>query len=542
MHRRSLRLLFVLIHVYLQVAGGAYIAPRASDTGADACAAFKYIDPGVAETTADNEFYEAGGRVHIENPSSSINSTHLPAFCRVQIKVVTNPATNKTANAEVWLPEDWNGRFLAVGNGGHSGGVTVEDLGFVAVAQGFAGVSTDTGHNGTSGDTPWPLHNDDAIIDWSWRAMHVSVQVGKEVVKQYYQQAANKSYYIGCSTGGRQGLKEVQMFPEDFDGVVVGSPANWMTHVQPWSLHVNGLVQPVNSSGWISADTWQNLIHNEVLKQCDGLDGVEDGILNDPTQCNFDPSPITCPTHATDSSDCLTSAQVAAFTQVFSDYVEANNTFIFNGLYLGGELDYPNALVGDHVSTLALYYERYFVMNDSDWHVSELDLAAIELGDKLDVGQANAIEANISAFTNSPHNGKIIHYVGLADQLISPGNSKLYYDSVKSFMEDNDLGDIDDAYRLFPVPGMKHCKEGFGANAFGGVMQASSGQPPLENDSKHNILQALVAWVENGAEPVRLEAAWYVDDDHNNGIGFTRPLCKLSEQNVKLDAAADMGT
>ncbi|EIN04105.1 tannase and feruloyl esterase [Punctularia strigosozonata HHB-11173 SS5] len=456
MHRATQRLLLILFHVYVQVAVGTYIAPRASDTAADACRAFRYTKPGVASTTAPSQYFHAGDRVNIVNPSSSIDSTNLPAFCRVQLTVVTNPATNKTAGAELWLPLNWNGRFLAIGNSGHSGGAVVEDLGFVAVAQGFAGVSTDTGHNDTSGGTPWPLHNDEAIIDWSWRAMHVSVVVGKMVVTTYYQQAVNKSYYIGCSTGGRQGLKEVQMFPGDFDGVVIGSPANWMTHVQPWSLHVNSLVQPVNSTRWIPAATWQNLIHNEVLRQCDGLDGVEDGILNDPTRCNFDPSPITC--NSTNSTNCLTSTQVHALMQVYSDYIEANNTFIFNGLYLGGELDYPNALVGDHVSDLALYYERYFVMNDSSWHVSQLNLAAIQLGDRLDVGHANAIDPNISAFTNAPHNGKLIHYVGLADQLISPGNSKLYYNSVKSFMQANALGDIDNVYRLFPVPGMKHCK------------------------------------------------------------------------------------
>ncbi|EIN04092.1 feruloyl esterase-like protein, partial [Punctularia strigosozonata HHB-11173 SS5] len=392
-----------------------------------------------------------------------------------------------------------------------------------------AGVSTDTGHTSTSGDASWALNNDDAIIDWAWRALHISVEVGKEVVTQFYQQAANKSYYLGCSTGTYSSVRraEVQMFPGDFDGVVVGSPANWLTHVQPWSLHVNLLVQPVNSSRWIPADTWENLIHNEVLRQCDGLDGVEDGILNDPTQCNFDPSSITCSAEDTNATDCLTSTQVETFTQVFSDYIETNDTFIFNGYYLGGELDYPNALVGDHVSSLALAYERFFVFNNTLWQDTQLDLAAIELGDRLDVGNANAIDTDISSFVSAPHNGKILHYVGLADQLISPGNSKLYHSSVQSFMDGNGLGDIDDSYRLFTVPGMKHWYEGFGANAFGGAMQASSGQPPLANDPEHNILQALVAWVENGTAPVQLTAAWYVDDDHNNGVGFTRPLCKF---------------
>ncbi|EIN04093.1 feruloyl esterase-like protein [Punctularia strigosozonata HHB-11173 SS5] len=509
-------------------------APLARAWGAERCASFTLKESGVAPVSAFSaQFYDAGDFVNVTNPFSSINTTSLPAFCRIQVAIVSNQTAGSVVNTEVWLPEAWTGRFLTVGNGGYAGGATVEDLGYVGVAQGFAGVSTDTGHVSTAGGANWTLGDVNAITDWSWRAIRLSVLIGKETVEQYYNQKITKSYYLGCSTGGRQGLIEVQRFPTDFDGVLIGSPSNWMTHLQPWGLHVGNLVQPVNSSRWIPAETWAGLIHNEVLRQCDGLDGVNDGILNDPTACHFDPSPITCaggtlpdPTNPI----CLSADQADAVTKVLSDYYAEDGSFVFNGYYPGGEVGYPTGYVANVSNVYAIDYERYFVMNDSMWNATSLNVDVIRLGDELDVGRTNAIDPDIRPFVNAPHNGKILHYVGLADQLISPGNSKLYHQNVAGFMAQHGRLDVDDFYRLFTVPGMQHWYGGFGANAFGASRQASLGMTPLSHSPENDIVQALVAWVEHGRAPTQLIAASWVNNSDANGLAFTRPICKFPLQ------------
>jgi len=147
-------------------------------------------------------YYPSNATVNITNLFETIYVDNLPGFCRVELVITTNSTANSSCNTEVWLPDDWNGRYLAFGNGGFAGGVAVAELGMIGVAQGFAGVSTDTGHTSTEGSGTWAgPYDDNAIIDWGWRAMHLSVATGKAVVEQYYGKAQNKSYYMGCSTG-----------------------------------------------------------------------------------------------------------------------------------------------------------------------------------------------------------------------------------------------------------------------------------------------------------------------------------------------------
>ncbi|EIN07982.1 feruloyl esterase-like protein [Punctularia strigosozonata HHB-11173 SS5] len=397
-------------------------------------------------------------------------------------------------------------------------------------------MSTDTGHNSTVFDGSW--HEPNQIVDWAFRAMHLSVIAGKQVVEAYYgKQEDMKSYYLGCSTGEalplRTDLKEIQRFPEDFDGIVIGSPANWMSHLQSFSIHINLNVLPVNGSHWIPPALWKGPIHDEVLRQCDMIDGVADGIINNPLACNFRPETLSC-RPGQDPSACLTLDQIVALRKIYSAYIETNQTFIFNGYYPGGELGFPNGLVGENILTIAPEYFQLWVLNDTSFSPFDLTLADIELADKIDPGTQNAIDPNITAFVSAPHNGKVLHYVGWADQLISPGNSLHYYDTVQAFMQTETDASVDDFYRLFTVAGMQHCSGGFGANAFGGSGQAAAGMPPLSNDPQHNILSAMVAWVENGTAPDNFTAVWYEDNDATQGVGFSRPLCKFPA-NLRFD-------
>ncbi|KAI0775268.1 feruloyl esterase-like protein [Trametes elegans] len=467
--------------------------------------------------------YAANTNVNISNTYSSIDVSNLPGFCRVELAITTNATAGSKALTEVWLPDDWNGRVLTVGNGGLAGGVTVTELGHVAVPQGFAGISTNTGHDGDTDEGAWAgPHDDNAIVDWGWRALHLSVLAGKEVVEHYYGRPANKSYYLGCSTGT---LKEVQDFPDDFDGVVVGSPANWQTHLQAWSIHMNLNTQPSTSPHFMTQDTWTNVLAPEVMRQCDELDGLKDGIINDPRICNFRPETLTC-RPGQNTSTCLTADQIGALRRIYADYYEADQSYVFGGYYPGGETKYYSGLVGQKQFDIGIGYFGYMVLNDTNFKIHDYNATVLQLSDEINPGQANAINPNLTAFAGPSHKGKLLQYVGWADQLISPGNTLHYYESVHEFTLANTTMDIDDYYRLFLVPGMNHCHGGYAANSFGAVEQASNDNPPLSFDPEHNILAAIVRWVEEDVAPANLTAVNYNDNDVGNGVGFTRPLCQ----------------
>ncbi|KAH9945412.1 feruloyl esterase-like protein [Epithele typhae] len=468
-------------------------------------------------------YFTANALVNISNVYSSINVSSLPAFCRLELTITTNTTAGSFALTEVWLPDVWNNRMLTLGNGGLAGGVTVAELGHVAIPQGFAGISTNTGHDGDTNDGAWAgPHNDNAIVDWGWRALHLSVQAGKAVVEQYYQAAPTRSYYLGCSAGA---LKEVQTFPQEFDGVIVGSPADWWTHVQAWSIHMNLNTQPSTSKHFMTEDMWQNLIGPEVLRQCDAADGLVDGVISLPRNCHFRPETLTCgPGQST--SQCLTTDQISALQRIYAPYYEADQTLVFGGYYPGGEADFYNGLVGKTQFKIGVAWYQFMVTNDTRWTIHDYNATLLALSDTINPGQANANDPNITAFLGPQHNGKLLHYVGWADQLISPENPIRYYETVHEVLRGSTNINIDDVYRLFMAPGMQHCHGGPGANAFGSVEQASNNNPPLSFDPQHNIVAAMVQWVEEGIAPDTLTAAHYVGNDAANGVEFTRTLCR----------------
>jgi feruloyl esterase len=190
---------------------------------------FNHILPTNASTLLTDSLPANGSFGQAADIAYPTNATNLPALCAVIINVTSSASSSYTFG--LFLPDEWNERFIAVGNGGFSGGINWFSMGAVA-PYGFAVVSTNTGHNSTGQDMTWALNNPETKADWGYRAMHGSVVLGKLVTDAYYGGELKYSYYAGCSTGGKQGMKEVQMFPEDFDGVLVGAPAWWSTHQQ----------------------------------------------------------------------------------------------------------------------------------------------------------------------------------------------------------------------------------------------------------------------------------------------------------------------
>ncbi|KAJ9093182.1 hypothetical protein QFC21_006499 [Naganishia friedmannii] len=436
----------------------------------DQCGSFA---PAIANVHLLNAtYYEANVFVNLSSPLQTITTSSLPAFCRLQLNITTNPATGKAAYSEVWLPDGWNSRTLGFGNGGWSGG----------------------GHNGISRDGSFGgPRNDDAIIDFAYRALHLTTVAAKTLASQYYGYNHTKSYYMACSTGGRQGIKAMSSFPEDYDGVVIGSPANAMARLQPWTIHQSLNVQPVNSSRWIPAALWP-VIHKEALRQCDSLDGVTDGIISNPEVCDFRPELITC------RKGSNTTTIWMATNWIFSGYVP------------GGELGYPTGLATAEPYQISTDYYKYFVLNDTTWDYHTLN--------------ASTNTPDLTAFF--ARGGKVIQYVGWNDQLISPGNSIKWYKDVYAYTLANSAINPDEHFKLFTVPGMRHCFTGEGAWIFGAASQRSTAPPP-ENNSTYDIQVAMVEWLETNRTVDHIVATKYRNDSALSGVSFTRKLCPVRD-------------
>lgn len=199
----------------------------------------------------------------------------------------------------------------ANGNGGFAGGIDWSTMGN-GVGYGFASMSTDTGHLSGSGNGSWAYQAPEALNNWGYRAMHGSVVLAKQIVSAYYPKPSAFNYYNGCSTGGRQGLKEAEIFPEDFDGIVAGAPAWWTNHLQTWTVKVGTYDLPAGAPHYIPPPLFE-VIAAEVLKQCDPQDGVTDQVIQDPSRCKFRPEALLCASNFTNgtASKCLTSPQIS---------------------------------------------------------------------------------------------------------------------------------------------------------------------------------------------------------------------------------------
>ncbi|OJT13143.1 hypothetical protein TRAPUB_10298 [Trametes pubescens] len=457
---------------------------------------------------AERTYYPANTTVQISNDFLGFGSSSLPAFCRLQLLVTTNATAGSFANTEVWLPDAavWNKRMLTVGDGGLSGGgtndcglrvfdsrrslgflVDVMALGTRAIPHGFAGVSTNGGHNSSAFDGTWGgPHNDNTIIDFGWRAVHLSVLAGKDVVKQFYNQAPKRSYYLGCSTDN----------PTD-----VGAPANWMSRLVSWGAHLAQLVEPATSPHFIPEATWTGVIAPEVMRQCDALDGVTDNVINDPSVCHFRPETLACAPNQ-DPTTCLNAEQLTVLRQIYADYYE-DGVLVFTGFNLGGEDVYFADLLGVAPNPLVTGWLQYMVLNDTTWTVDRYNSSVYKIADAVNPGNTDAIDPDLRAFAAAPHSGKVLHYFGLTDEIISPRNSLHYYDTVRAH-----------ALSTRGVDG------GHGANSFGGPFQQT-----VPHDPAHDILAALIHWVEDGIAPTTITATKFNNDSAADGVAFTRPLC-----------------
>ncbi len=428
----------------------------------------------------------AGGRGNNANAYKD-----LPAFCR--FAATLKPSSDSDIKVEVWLPmTGWNHKYQAVGNGAWAGSIVYSDMA-KALRQGYATSSTDTGHTGGSGS--FALGHPEKLADFGWRSEHEMTLKAKVVIAAFYGEAPKLSYWVSCSSGGKQGLKEAQRFPADYDGVVAGAPVvNW-THRAAAGIWA-GQAALKDPASKIPATKFP-MIHEAAVAACDERDGLKDGIISDPARCNFDPKVLEC--KDADGPSCLTSAQVEAVRKIYTPATNPRTGEIISARYEpGSELGWRAIAGGPEAFGPAVDHFKYVVFKDPTWDWRTLNFDSdMALADKIDDGTINAIDPDLKAFTG--HGGRLIMYQGYTDTNIPPGNAITYYESVAKTMG---TAKTAEAVRLYMAPGMNHCGGGEGPNSF-------------------DMVGALEQWVENKKAPDQILASHITEGK----VDRTRPLC-----------------
>jgi len=455
-------------------------------------------------------------------PHASPPIPNLPAFCEVSIVV------EPQINIEVWLPlpSAWTNRFQGVGGGGYAGTITWTSLAS-AVEGGYVAASTDTGHsafapnNGLGGGgfglkQPADTLNVGLIRDFAERSELELARKGKAVTRAFYGTGPRFSYWTGCSTGGRQGWIMAQRHPEEYDGLLTGAPAfNWDRFI-PAELW--GQVVMKDEVGAPISAAKLNAVTNAAVAACAGNSGdgtrSGDAFLADPRLCTYNPAHMSCSAQPS-NPNCLSSQEVGAVSKIWDGPRDPHGRRLWFGLNRGASL---TALNGTFPFPIATDHFAYWLhQNPSfDWHtVTEASFNTDFLNSESKFEDVIGTDsADLEDFIE--HKAKNITYHGTADQLIFSRGTTNYFERLrKKYGAEN----VDKFARLFMVPGMGHCAGGPGANSFGNA------GPGPSADSQHDILKALVDWVEAGIAPERIVATKFINDQPAKGVAFTRPLC-----------------
>lgn len=440
-----------------------------------------------AEVIAAGAFTQTGpaGAKGKQNPAF----TRLPSFCRVAATLTPTPDSD--IKIEVWMPmTGWNNDLQSVGNGAWAGSIGYAAMA-TAIGEGYAAASTDTGHVGNVA-TFIPGHPE-KLTDFAWRAVHEMTIAAKAIVEANYGRRAAKSYFNGCSTGGRQAMVEAQRFPGDYDGIIAGAPANFTTALQGAQLFTTQAVNKTPES-MIPASKYA-VLKDAALKACDAADGVKDGVIENPMKCKFDPAVLAC--KGEETATCLTAAQVESARLTYAGPRDSKGKVLFPGMEPGSESGWATLSSAKPMAYAEEIYQ-HLVFNDLKWNymtfVPERDMKLAEQA----VGPLmNSTDPNLRPFFY--RGGKLLMYHGWADPGIAPRNSVNYYESVVKTLG---AKATDNEIKLFMVPGMGHCGGGDGTSTF-------------------NMMTAIKDWVEGGKTPETIPASRV----QSGQTVRTRPLC-----------------
>lgn len=409
----------------------------------------------------------------------------VPAYCRVRGHVEPH------VGFEILLPGvAWNGKFIEIGCGGACGWID-PDACSDPLRRHYACIVSDAGHRSRGGGWKWTQGDLQAKVDYGYRGAHVTALAGKALTRLYYHQPPRESYFSGCSTGGRQAMVEAERFPWDFNGIIAGAP--------PLNFTANSLAQiwaalaATNAAGKAiltpAAVKW---IHQAVLAQCDLDDGVRDGVVGNPTACDFDPGRLSCGPGR--SKGCLTSAQVAAVRKIYAGPFAGTDSLSVGGYMPGSELQWIGAdfsAVGGRGFLYAydagkFRYAAFFPDPPPGWQPSDLDFRAAYRRLGMMESLYSASNPDLRQFKRN--GGRLLMYQGWNDPFEPPGGATEYYETVERVM--GGRAATQDFYRLFMVPGMGHCALGAGPWAI-------------------DYLTYLERWVEESKAPDEL-VGWHV--------------------------------
>ena len=512
----------------LSVAAPAGHAPALMKGTGDAasCRALtgKTIAPGMRVLTA--EYDEAG---------TSVGDTRVDLpMCR--IVGVANPTEDSRVGFEVWMPPAaaWNGKFQAEGAGASAGAISPGPM-LTALKAGYATMSTDNGHitdpeapNGAN-EQSWALGHPEKMVDFAYRALHVSTVAAKGIVESFYGKKPSQSYFVGCSQGGHHALMEATRFPDDYNGIVAGAPAwHWANQMinATWNSRA-ALLDPTALTAESAA-----LLNRRVIAACDALDGVKDGVIEDPRRCHFDPASLLCK-EGDASGECLTRAQVDAANAIYSGAHRSNGTPIFQGYPRGSEAQWARLWAGPAPGGSSFDFFRYSVFQDKNFANTNFDydkdtdraLSAKVVG-RQTVADVYNVKPDLNAFNR--HGGKLIMYHGWVDQQISPFASIDFYQQIVA-----QLGQArtDGFLRLFMLPGIYHCAGGPGVGNFGAA------GPATKDDAQHDIVKALDVWVTQRKAPEIFIGTHL--NEQTKTADRTRPLCPFPQQ-AKYKGSGDI--
>ncbi len=453
-------------------------------------------------------------------------ASKLPGFCRIMAKAT--PSADSDIAIEIWMPlEGWNGKLQGTGNGGFAGSYDMQELAEF-MSKGYAAAATDTGHTASFIDASWALGHPEKVIDFGRRSIHEMTRVAKLVIAQFYGSPASRSYFAACSDGGREALMEAERYPDDYDGILAGAPANnWTSLLTSAVTDTQALIATPES--FIPPKRITTIAH-AVLAQCDALDGVSDGILNDPRQCKFDPATIECKS-GEDTDQCLTGPQVTALKTIYGGVKDEHGRTIFPG-YLPGAEEGRNGwgtwITGPapNRSLMAMFGSGYFsnmVYEKSDWDMKSFRVeTGLPLAKEKTSSALDSADPDLKPFYS--RGGKLIIYHGWNDPAIPALSTVNYYQQV---VDTVGKAKTESFVRLYMVPGMQHCGGGPGPDDFG--------QSPLWNpDPRFNARTALELWVENGTAPEAIIATKAAGRPPGGGTpaaspAMTRPLCPFPQ-------------
>jgi feruloyl esterase len=489
MNLRTTRVLTVFSVVsFVSLAGSwATVAPVSAAASCESLASLKLPDTTIttAESVAAGAFTPPGGR-----GGRGAAQSDLPAFCRVAATL--KPSSDSDIKIEVWLPaSNWNGKLQAVGNGAFNGAIGYPAM-MTALRAGYATTGTDTGHVGGSGE--FALGHPEKVIDFGYRSEHEMTVKAKAIISAFYDNPVKYAYWNGCSAGGRQAMKEAQKYPGDFDGIIAGSPGLDWTGRAVGALRI---AQVTKDEAFRIPAAKAQLIHKAVLDACDAIDGIKDGVIDNPKKCKFDPGVLEC--KGADDATCLTKGQAQTARLIYMSPVNPKTKREITGLEPGSELGWTDMGWTGSARSTGLDQFRFIVFKDPTWDVDKFNFETdIVRAEETDANMINALDPNLKPFFD--RGGKLIQYHGWNDPQISPGNSVQYYQRVASAV--GGLAKAQASHRLFMAPGMGHCGGGEGPNTF-------------------DMVAALEQWVEKKQAPDQIIAS----HSRDGKVDRTRPLC-----------------